>query len=62
MAVVLTGDSRYTWTHGIAPNTEDVWQGATYRRKTRISVTWRRVIQPSNKDKNAPADAKEDAY
>jgi alkylated DNA repair protein alkB family protein 8 len=45
-AVVLTGDSRYAWTHGIAPNTEDYWHGAMYRRKTRVSVTWRRVIGP----------------
>lgn len=43
-AVVLTGAARYDWTHGIAPHTEDVWHGKTLRRKTRISMTWRRVI------------------
>lgn len=43
-AVVLMGDARYHWTHGIAPVTEDVWHGKSQRRKTRISMTWRRVI------------------
>ena len=56
MAVVLTGESRYNWTHGIVPNTEDVWQGATYRRKTRISMTWRRVI-PKEEQKQREKEA-----
>jgi len=43
-AVVLSGDSRYKWTHGIPARTSDTWQNADFKRKTRISLTWRTVI------------------
>jgi len=48
-AVVLSGDARYIWTHGIPARTYDIWQGAEYRRKNRISLTWRKVILPTKK-------------
>ena len=58
MAVVLTGEARYAWTHGIAPDTEDVWHGAVHRRKCRVSITWRRVIGPYAK--GSPAAQQEE--
>jgi len=43
-AVILSGSARYDWKHGIPARAYDEWQGAQYRRKNRISLTWRRVI------------------
>ncbi len=42
--VVLQGEARYNWTHGIAGRTTDNWRGENLIRKTRISLTFRKVI------------------
>jgi hypothetical protein len=70
MAVVLTGEARYVWRHGIPAVTEDTFNGAVYKRKPRISLTWRKVLEnnpidnPSNNNQSAVEnnDAREEAY
>lgn len=42
--IVLKGESRYKWLHGIAPRKSDQWAGQTYERKRRVSLTFRKVI------------------
>ena len=44
-AVVLKGESRYDWTHGIAARKSDSYNNQTYTRKRRISLTFRRTIK-----------------
>jgi len=43
-AVVLSGDARYKWTHGIPGRAYDNWRGKEHKRKNRVSLTWRRVL------------------
>jgi alkylated DNA repair dioxygenase AlkB len=47
--VVMTGESRYEWTHGIPSREKDKWLGKLIHRKTRISLTFRKVIVEDNK-------------
>ncbi|WP_165796577.1 MULTISPECIES: alpha-ketoglutarate-dependent dioxygenase AlkB [unclassified Chryseobacterium] len=42
--VVMKGESRYNWLHAIAPRKNDVFNGNTYPRGRRISITFRKVI------------------
>jgi len=42
--VVLQGESRYHWTHGIATRKTDLYQGQKYSRKRRVSLTFRKTI------------------
>jgi alkylated DNA repair dioxygenase AlkB len=42
--VVMKGESRYQWKHGIAPRLRDQYQGTEYARGRRVSLTFRRVI------------------
>ena len=42
--IVLRGESRYKWLHGIAPRKSDQWEGQTYNRQRRVSLTFRKVI------------------
>jgi alkylated DNA repair dioxygenase AlkB len=42
--VVLQGESRYHWTHGIAARKTDLYQGQKYSRKRRVSLTFRKTI------------------
>ncbi len=42
--VVLSGEARYEWLHGIAPRKSDLWDGKKYQRGRRVSLTFRRVI------------------
>ena len=42
--VVLTGEARYEWLHGIAARKSDVWDGEKYERQRRVSLTFRKVI------------------
>jgi len=42
--IVITDDARYKWTHGIPSREKDKWLGETIFRKTRISLTFRKVI------------------
>jgi len=43
-AVVLSGDSRHRWTHGIAPRKKDAIGGGIYHRRRRVSLTFRTVL------------------
>ena len=36
-AVILTGEARYDWTHGISGFSSDKWNGKMLKRKTRVS-------------------------
>lgn len=42
--VVLNGDARYNWTHGIAQRKTDNFKGEKTDRRLRISLTFRKVI------------------
>ncbi|UPT65181.1 MAG: alpha-ketoglutarate-dependent dioxygenase AlkB [Sphingobacteriales bacterium JAD_PAG50586_3] len=42
--VILKGESRYTWTHGIAPRKTDVYHDMKIERRRRISLTFRKTI------------------
>ena len=45
--LIMSGDSRYNWKHGILPKTFDYCSDGSIRtRKSRISITCRRVIGP----------------
>jgi alkylated DNA repair dioxygenase AlkB len=43
-AVLLSGAARYEWKHAIPASTHDEWKGSQYRRKNRVSLTWRKVV------------------
>lgn len=42
--VILQGESRYNWKHGIAARQKDIKNNIVFPRKRRISLTFRRVI------------------
>lgn len=42
--VVIAGDARYSWTHGIPAREKDKWQNEVLIRATRVSLTFRKVI------------------
>lgn len=42
--VVLSGDARHNWTHGIAQRKTDIFKGTKSERQLRISMTFRKVI------------------
>ena len=42
--IVLKDEARYGWLHGIAPRKSDQWEGQTYERQRRVSLTFRKVI------------------
>jgi alkylated DNA repair dioxygenase AlkB len=42
--VVLKGEARYGWMHGIPPRKSDIVAGTTVRRSRRVSLTFRKVI------------------
>jgi alkylated DNA repair dioxygenase AlkB len=41
--LILGGEARYEWQHGIANRKNDIWQGLKYPRGRRLSVTFRSV-------------------
>eukprot|EP01120_Amphizonella_sp_Union-15-10_P000648 TRINITY_DN10685_c0_g1_i1.p1 TRINITY_DN10685_c0_g1~~TRINITY_DN10685_c0_g1_i1.p1 ORF type:complete len:227 (-),score=42.93 TRINITY_DN10685_c0_g1_i1:105-785(-) len=41
--VVLSGDARYNWSHGIDPKLDDIVNGVKVPRNRRVSVTFRKV-------------------
>jgi alkylated DNA repair dioxygenase AlkB len=43
-ALVLRGDARYHWTHGIPKRKQDVFEGRMIERGRRISITFRKVV------------------
>ena len=42
--IVLRDEAIYKWLHGIAPRKSDQWEGQTYERQRRVSLTFRKVI------------------
>ena len=42
--VVLRGEARYEWLHGIPARKSDVWDGQKHERQRRVSLTFRKVI------------------
>lgn len=42
--VVISGEARYNWTHGIAQRKTDNFRGVKTERRLRISMTFRKVI------------------
>jgi alkylated DNA repair dioxygenase AlkB len=42
--VVLSGEARHNWTHGIAQRKSDNFKGIKSDRQLRISMTFRKVI------------------
>ena len=42
--VVLSGEARSKWLHGIAARKWDEWDGHRYERQRRVSLTFRKVI------------------
>jgi alkylated DNA repair dioxygenase AlkB len=42
--VVIRGEARYNWTHGIAQRKTDVFNNIKFDRKLRVSMTFRKVI------------------
>jgi alkylated DNA repair dioxygenase AlkB len=44
-ALVLSGDARFEWQHGIAARMADDWQGQRLRRSRRVSLTFRKMLQ-----------------
>lgn len=42
--LIMTGDARYQYKHGIAPRKKDMFNNHTRKRQRRISLTFRKVI------------------
>ena len=42
--VVLNGEARHEWLHGIPARKSDVWDGQKLERQRRVSLTFRKVI------------------
>ena len=42
--VILSGEARHAWLHGIAARKTDVWDGQPRKRQRRVSLTFRKVI------------------
>jgi alkylated DNA repair dioxygenase AlkB len=46
-ALVLSGDARYRWKHGIPARATDVWMGRDLPRGRRVSLTFRKMLHPA---------------
>jgi alkylated DNA repair dioxygenase AlkB len=46
--IVMTGESRFNWFHGIVGRKSDNFNGQTYKRQRRVSITFRKVILENN--------------
>lgn len=42
--LIIQGEARHAWKHGIAPRKTDNYQGEQIKRERRVSLTFRRVI------------------
>jgi len=42
--LIMRGEARYNWKHGIPARKADVYNGKRYTRERRISITFRKVI------------------
>ena len=47
--VVLNGEARHEWLHGIPARKSDVWDGQRHERQRRVSLTFRKVIIKNDK-------------
>lgn len=45
--LVLSGEARWDWKHGIPCRASDFWNGREYVRTRRVSLTFRTIPQPS---------------
>lgn len=45
--LLLSGEARYSWKHGIKAVKNDKWEDSIIPRKRRVSVTFRKIIQGS---------------
>ena len=43
--VVMRGDARWLWFHGIKPRQSDTWKNTSYPRSRRVSLTFRKIIK-----------------
>jgi alkylated DNA repair dioxygenase AlkB len=43
-ALVLSGEARSTWKHGITPRSADEWDGRVIPRGRRVSLTFRKML------------------
>ena len=50
--VVLSGEARYKWLHGIAARKSDKWDSQEYERQRRVSLTFRKVIIQTTKPRS----------
>ena len=50
--LILSGESRYCYSHGIAPRNTDKVNGTLIPRQIRISLTFRQVLHPGDIPKN----------
>ena len=41
--VLLHGDARFKWRHGIAKRHSDTWNGQKTKRQRRVSITFRTI-------------------
>ena len=44
--LLLSGDARFKWRHGIAKRHSDTWNGHKIKRQRRVSITFRTIAQP----------------
>ena len=42
--VLLSGEARYNWQHGIAARKSDLYEGVRIQRQRRVSLTFRKVL------------------
>ena len=45
--LLMHGEARWQWMHGIDPAEADEWHGQTLLRTERVSITLRRLVQTS---------------
>ena len=43
--VLLYGDARFKWRHGIAKRHSDTWNGLKTKRQRRVSITFRTIVE-----------------
>jgi len=57
--LVLSGEARFGWKHGIPARTSDVWNGREYPRSRRVSLTFRAVpARPADDSLRLPPPAR----
>ena len=43
--VLLYGDARFKWRHGIVKRQSDTWNGQKTKRQRRVSITFRTIAE-----------------